>query len=155
MLESFDEWVREAEEKLIGFDDYPGVDSPDINMADELRRIAYRTVQELDDCSGYNTEEVERTVEFLELRLIRSQYAFAVRFLILSFLYRLAHFEGFRLAESAPLLHGIIWPHFERFVGLPVLDPGALLDPRVVRWEITNACLTYKWDLWQRRCSIV
>jgi hypothetical protein len=45
------------------------------------------------------------------------------------------------------LLHGIIWPHFERFVGLPVLDPGALQDPRAVQWEITNASLTYRWDL--------
>jgi len=117
MLESFDGWVREAEEKLLVSGDYPPIDSVKINMANELRRIADRTVQEFDECSGHNTEEIERTVEFLELRLIRSDYARAVRFVILNFLYRLAHFEDFRLAESAPLLHGIVWPHFERFVG--------------------------------------
>ena len=146
MLESFDDWAREAEEKILVSDDYPLIDSSEIDMADELRRIADCTVREHFEVSAYNTEEVERTVEYLEVRLIRSNFALAIRFVILNFLYRLAHVDGFRLAESAPLLHGIIWPHFERFVGLPVLDPGALQGPRAVQWEITNACGSYKWD---------
>ena len=148
MLESvFDEWVREAEEKLRASGDYPLVDSSEIDMTPELQRIAGRTVQEELEGSSYETAEIERAVEFLELRLIRSGYAPAVRFVILNFLYRLASFNGFRLAESAALLHGVIWPHFERFVGLPVLEPGALHEPRAIQWEITNACLSYKWDL--------
>jgi hypothetical protein len=108
MLESFDEWVREAEEKLLAPGDYPLVDSSEIDMADELRRIAGHTVREDFECSGYNTEEIERTVEFLELRLIRSDYALAVRFVILNFLYRLAHFRGFpisRVGTVAPWHH--------------------------------------------------
>jgi hypothetical protein len=148
MLQSvFDEWVREAEEKLLVSGDYPLIDSHEIDMSDGLRWIADHTVREELQGSSYSTEEVERTVEFLEVRLIRSDFALAVRFVILNFLYRLANYGGFELEESAPLLHGVVWPHFERFVGLPVLDPGALQDPRVVEWEITNVCLTYQWDL--------
>jgi hypothetical protein len=46
MLESFDEWVHEAEEKLLAPGDYPLVDSSEIDMADELQRIAGHTVRE-------------------------------------------------------------------------------------------------------------
>jgi hypothetical protein len=147
MLESFDEWVRQAEEVLLASGGCPRIDSSEIDMAHELRWIAGRTILEDVGEGAYSTDEVERTVEFLELRLIRSDFALAVRFVTLNLLYRLAHFQDFRLAESAPLLHGIVWAHFDRFVGLPVLDPGALHDRRVVQWEITNACLTYQWDL--------
>jgi tetratricopeptide (TPR) repeat protein len=148
MFERFDEWVRAAEDKLRGSDDYPLVDNSEIDMDAELRRIAHRTVQEDDpEGSSWNDREIERAVAFFELRLIRSGFALAVRFVILNFLYRLANLEGFELEESAPLFHGVVWPHFERFVGLPVFDPGALQDPRVIRWEITSACVTYKWDL--------
>ena len=147
MLESFEGWVREAEERLQVSVDYPSVDSSEIDMAHELRWIADRTVREELGGSSYSPSEIEPIVEFFELRLIRSDFAPAVRFVILNFLYRLANFGGFELEESAPLLHGVVWPHFERFVGLPILDPGALQDPRVVQWEITNACVTYQWGL--------
>jgi len=147
MLESFDEWVREAEERLLASVDYPLLDSSEIDMAGELRRVANRVVREELGGSSYSPSEIEPIVEFFELRLIRSDFALAVRFVILNFLYRLANFEDFELEESAPLLHGVVWPHFERFVGLPVQGPGALLEPRAVQWEITNACVTYNWDL--------
>ncbi|MGA2595324.1 MAG: hypothetical protein ABSH32_35985 [Bryobacteraceae bacterium] len=147
MLESFDDWVREAAEKILVCDDYPLIDSSEIDMAVELRRIAGRTILEDDGEGVYSTGKVERTVELLELKLIRSDFARAVRLVILNFLYRLANFEGFELEESGPLLHSVVWPHFERFVGLAVQEPGALQDPRAIRWEITNACVAYKWDL--------
>ena len=147
MFESFDEWVREAEEKILVCDDYPLIDSSEIDMADELRRIAGRTILEDDGEGVYSTGKVERMTELLELKLIRSDFALAVRFVILNFLYRLANFEGFELEESGPLLHSVVWPHLERFVGLPVQEPSALQDPRAVQWEITNACVAYKWDL--------
>jgi hypothetical protein len=147
MLESFDEWVREAEERLLASVDYPLLDSSEIDMAGELRRVAKSVVREELGGSSYSTSEIEPIVEFFELRLIRSDFALAVRFVILNFLYLLANFEGFDLEESAPLLHGVVWPHFERFVGLPALEPGALDEPRAVQWEITNACATYNWDL--------
>ncbi|HXM45649.1 MAG TPA: hypothetical protein VN924_30710 [Bryobacteraceae bacterium] len=147
MVESFDEWVREAEETLLVPGDYPIIDSSEIDMADELRTLAYRVVREEVEGSSITGGQVEPTVEFLELRLIRADGALPVRFVILNFLYRLAHFQGFVSAESAPLLHREVWPHFETFVGLPDLDPGALRDPRAVQWEITNACVAYKWGL--------
>jgi hypothetical protein len=58
MLESvFDEWVREAEEKLLVSGDYPLIDSSEIDMADGLRRIADHTVREDFQGSSYSTEE--------------------------------------------------------------------------------------------------
>ena len=70
--------------------------------------------------------EIERTVEFLELQLIRSAGALAIRFVILCFLYHLAQVNDFLSAESAPLLRDAVWPHFERFVGLLIQEPGPL-----------------------------
>jgi hypothetical protein len=147
MLESFDEWVREAGGRLLACVDYPLLDNSEIDMAGELRRVAKSVVREELGGSSYSTSGIEPSVEFFELRLIRSNFAFPVRFVISNFLYRLANFAGFELEESAPLLHRVVWPHFERFVGLPALEPGALHEPRAVRWEITNACVTYNWDL--------
>jgi len=147
MLESFDELVREAQVRLLASVDYPPLDSSEIDMAAELQRVANRVVREELGESAYSASEIESIVEFFEVRLIRSDFAPAVRFVILNFLYRLANFEGFELEESAPLFHGLVWPHFEKFVGLPVQEPGGLQEPRAVRWEITNTCVTYKWDL--------
>jgi hypothetical protein len=47
MLETvFDGWVQEAEQKLLVSGDYPLIDSPEIEMADELRKLANRVVDE-------------------------------------------------------------------------------------------------------------
>jgi hypothetical protein len=84
MLESFDEWVREAE-KLLVSGDYPLIDSSQIDMTDELRALAYRVVLEAPEGSCYSSGEIEPAVAFFELRLIHSECALAVRFVILNF----------------------------------------------------------------------
>ena len=146
MLESvFDGWVDEAEQTLLVSGDYPLIDSSEIDMADELRTLANRVVEEYwGEGSTSIPSEIEPIVEFLELRLIGSQLALPVRLVILNFLYRLAHFADFESEESAPELHGVVWPDFERFVRLQ--EVSELQDPRAVQWEITNACGIHDWD---------
>lgn len=144
MLESFDEWVREAGDKLLVSVDYPLIDSSEIDMARELRWVTDRAVQEDLGGSSYNSGQIEPTVEFFELRLIRSDGALAVRFVILNFLFRLAHFEGFLSKDSATLLREEVWPHLERFVRLQ--EVNVLDDPRSLRWEITNSSVIQDWD---------
>jgi hypothetical protein len=157
MLETvFDGWVQEAEQKLLVSGDYPLIDSPEIEMADELRKLANRVVDEyFGEVSSSNPSLIEPTIEFLENRLIGSQGALPVRFVILNFLYRLAHFAGFRSETSAPELYGVVWPHFERFVGLRLQEESVLKDPRAVRWEIANACAIHGWDLATRLFDIL
>jgi tetratricopeptide (TPR) repeat protein len=149
MLETFfDGWVQQAEQKLLVSGDYPLVDSPEIDMADGLRALANRAVTE---CSGETWSSrpsvIEAAIEFLENRLIGSHGALPVRFVILNFLYRLAHFVGFQSDASELALYCEFWPHFERFVGLHLQEVSVLKDPRAVRWEITNACAIHNWDL--------
>ena len=145
MRERFDEWVHEAEKRLLASDNYPLVDDSEIAMDAELKGIVHRTVDEQPEGPYVTSGAIEPWVDLFELRLIRSNSALAVRFVILNFLYRLAHFAGFLAPESPRLFREEVWPHFERFVGL-LRDPGALQDPRAVRWEITNACVAYQWD---------
>ena len=146
MLESvFDEWVREAEQRLLVSVDYPLIDSSEIDMADELRTLANRVVEEhFGEASRSTPSEIEPVVAFLELRLIRSQGTLPVRFVVLNFLYRLAQFKGFLSEESPALLRDEVWPHFETFVRLQ--EVTALQEPQAIRWEITNACAIHDWD---------
>jgi tetratricopeptide (TPR) repeat protein len=144
----FDEWVQKAEREVLISDDYPLIDCTAIDMADELRTIAHRVVKEyFGEPSTSIPQEIESIVEFLELRLIASDGALPVRFVILNFLYRLAHFAGFRSETSAPELYGTVWPHFDHFVRLHLQEVSGLKDPKAVRWEITNACAIRAWDL--------
>src|ERR1700683_89341 len=85
MVERFDEWVRAAEEKLLASGGYPLIDSCEIDMTHDLRTLAYRVVREAPEGSGYFSGEIEPTVVFFELRLIHSEGALAVRFVILNF----------------------------------------------------------------------
>jgi hypothetical protein len=145
----FDEWVGDAEQKFLS-PDYPQIDDTEIDMADELRTLAKRVVCEyLGEGSTSIPSEIEPIVEFLELRRIGSQDALPVRFVILNFLYRLAHFGGFLSETSAQELHKVVWRHFKRFVKrfVGLQEVSALQDPRTVRWEITNACAIHDWDL--------
>src|ERR1700690_1143532 len=109
MPERFDAWVREAEERLRASDDYPLVDDSEIDMDGELKGVAHRTVDEQPEGQYTTSAEIERWVEFFEVRLIRSAFALPVRFVILNFLYRLAHFEDFLAPESAGLLREEVW----------------------------------------------
>jgi tetratricopeptide (TPR) repeat protein len=144
----FDGWVQEAEKKLLASGDVPLVDSQEIDMADKLWDLAHEVVEEgLGECCSSLPSNIEPTIRFLESRLIGSRFALPVRFVILNFLYRLAHFERFASKTAAPELHWVVWPHFEHFVGLHLQEVGSLKDPRAIRWEITNACAIHNWDL--------
>jgi hypothetical protein len=141
----FETWVREAEEKFSVAGDLPLIDDAQIDMWDETRHWAYRVVEE--DIGSDSTaigDAEEPAIEFLELRLIGSGNALPVRFVILNFLYRLAHFTGFSSESSAPLLHSIVWPHLERFVRLQ--EVSVLDDPRSLQWEVNHACVIQDWD---------
>jgi hypothetical protein len=105
MLETvFDGWVQEAEQRLLVSGDYPLVDSPEIDMAHELWKLAHHVVEE-----GIGQSEstacpshIEPAIEFLENRLVGSHFALPVRFVILNFLYRLAHFAHFESEFRRP-----------------------------------------------------
>jgi tetratricopeptide (TPR) repeat protein len=141
----FDAWVREAEQKLLLAAEHPLIDDAQIDMAEELRTCANQVVEEyFGEESTSIPSKIEPTIEFFEVRLIGSESALPVRFVILNFLYRLAHFTGFISESSAPELHRAVWPHLERFVRLQ--EVGVLNDPRAIRWEITNACVIRDWD---------
>jgi hypothetical protein len=149
MLETvFDGWVQEAEKNLLVSGDVPLVDSQEIDMADELRALANRAVTE---CSGEgwssSPSDIEAAIEFLENRLIGSHCDLPVRFVILNFLYRLAHSAGFESGACAQALYWEFWPHFGHFAGLHLQEVSVLKDPRAIRWEITNACAIHNWDL--------
>jgi len=117
-------------------------------MAHELWELAHDVVEEnLGECCCSIPSNIEPAIEFFENRLVGSHFALSVRFVILNFLYRLAHFERFESKTAAPEIYGVAWPHFEHFVGLHLQEVGALKDPRAVRWEITNACAIHDWDL--------
>lgn len=116
-------------------------------MAEELRDCANRVVEEfLGEESTSVPSQIEPTIDFFELRLIGSENALPVRFVILNFLYRLAHFTGFRSESSAPELHSVVWPHLERFVRLQEVsvldDPSSSTDSLpaaaecLARWRV-------------------
>jgi hypothetical protein len=106
-------------------------------MADELRDCANRVVEEhLGEVSTSIPAETEPTIAFLQQRLIESDSSLAVRFVILNFLYRLAHFAGFGLKESEREVREAVWPHLETFVGLQ--EVSEFNDPRAIRWEIAE-----------------
>ena len=148
MLESFDQWVLEVEENLPASGDYPLIDDLKLEMAAELRNLAHRVVEEYSgEAACAIPSNIEPTIQFLETQLARGSGAFPVRFVILNFLYRLAHFSQFSSSSAAAQLYGVVWPHFERFVGLRLQDPVALTDPSILRWEVTNACAIHDWDL--------
>jgi len=65
----------------------------------------------------------EPAIEVFELRLIDSEIALAVRFVILNFLYRLAHFTGFLSESSAPEIHRAVWPHLVALLFVFDIDP--------------------------------
>jgi tetratricopeptide (TPR) repeat protein len=124
------------------------IHSTEIDMAYELRSLAHRVVEEhLGELSSSIPSLIEPAIEFLENRLVGSHGALPVRFVILNFLYRLAHFARFASETSAPELYGVVWPHFERFVGLHLQEVTVLKDPRAVRWETINACAIHDWVL--------
>ncbi|MGO9257636.1 MAG: hypothetical protein ACLQU1_15185 [Bryobacteraceae bacterium] len=144
----FDRWVHEAGQKLRVSGEYPLIDSPEIDMADELRTLANKVVEERPgEAPTAIPSDIEPTIEFLELRLITSRASLQVRFVVLNFLYRLAHFTGFVSENAAQELRGVVWPHLKRFVGLHIQEVKALQDPRVIRWEITNACAVHDWGV--------
>jgi hypothetical protein len=149
MLETvFDTWVQEAEQRLLVSGDYPLVDSQEIDMADKLWELAHEVVEEnLGESCCSIPSAIEPSIEFLENRLVGSHFALPVRFVILNFLYRLAHFERFASKTAAPELYWVVWPHFEHFAGLHLEEVSVLKDPRAVRWEIINACAIHNWDL--------
>ena len=153
MLETvFDGWVQEAEQKLVVPGDYPLVDSPELEMVDELRTLANRVVDEYSgEVRSSNPSLIEPTIEFFENRLIGSQGALPVRFVILNFLYRLAHFADSRSETSALELYGVVWPHFGRFVGLRLQEDSVIKDPRAVRWEVLRVANSI--ELVSRNCS--
>lgn len=146
MIETaFDAWVREAEQKFSLAVDQPLIDDAQIDMAEEIRDCANRVVEEFPgEVSTSVPSLIEPLIEFFELRLIGSEDALPVRFVILNFLYRLAHFTGFSSESSATELHSVVWPHLERFVRLQELS--VVDDPRSLRWEITNAGVIQDWD---------
>jgi hypothetical protein len=142
---AFDAWVREAEPRLLLAAEYPLIDDAQIGMDDELRDCANRVVEEhLGEVSMSIPANIEPTIAFLQQRLIDSESSHAVRFVILNFLYRLAHFTGFGLKESEREIRGTIWPHLETFVGLQ--EVSDLNDPKAILWEITNSCVIHSWD---------
>lgn len=143
---AFEEWVREAEQRFSLARYYPFINDVQIDMQQELWGLAHRVVDEEPLVRESETRDgaEEPAVEFLELRLIGSRNALPVRFVILNFLYRLAHFTGFLSESSAPLLRSVVWPHLERFVRLQEIDE--LDDPRSFRGEIYNACVIRDWD---------
>ena len=144
----FDGWVQEAEENLVASGDVPLVDSQEIDMAHELRELAHEVVEEgIGECCCSIPSNIEPAIQFFENRLVGSHFALPVRFVILNFLYRLAHFERFASKTAAPELYWVVWPHFEHFAGLHLEEVSVLKDPRAVRWEITNACAIHNWDL--------
>jgi tetratricopeptide (TPR) repeat protein len=146
--DAFDNWVQQAEREILVSDEYPPIDSIQIDMADELQKVAHRVVEEyFGESSTSIPQEMEPTLEFLELQLIGSDGGLLVRFVILNFLYRLAHFTGFRSETSAAEIYGTVWPHFERFVRLHLQEVGTLKDQKAIRWEITNACAIRDWDV--------
>jgi hypothetical protein len=142
---AFDVWVREAEERLRLGSDYPLIDDDQIDMAEELRACADLVVDEfLGEVSTSTPAEIEPTIGFFEIRLISSDSALPVRFVILNFLYRLAHFASFANENSVQEIYWAVWPHLERFVRLQEIS--VLYDTGAVRWEITNACVIQDWD---------
>lgn len=76
---AFDSWIRDAEQKIASASDYPLIDYDEIHMHNELA-----------DCW---MSDIDTDIEFFENCLVRRD-SFAVRFVILNFLYRLLHFEG-------------------------------------------------------------
>jgi len=127
---AFDTWIRDAEHKIIASSDYPLIDYDGIDMQGELG-----------DCwmSG-----IEPVIEFFENRLVRSDAASAVRFVILNFLFRLAHFEGVEQEWVVKEFRSEAEQHLARFVRLQ--DFEVLGDAKTVRWEIVNACAIRDWD---------
>lgn len=144
MLETvFDEWVRDAQKKFLS-SVYPQIDDAKIDMADELFACANRVVDvHTEECIPSN---IEPAIKFFDGRLIDSEGALPVRFVILNFLYRLAHHPGFKSESDARDLHAVVWPHFKRFVGLRFQEVAVLEDAKAARWEITNACAIHDWD---------
>lgn len=144
ILTAFEAWVREAEQKLSLAGEYPLIDDAQIDMRDGLRHWAYAVVEESlgAESTAFGGAE-EPAIEFFELRHVGSGNATPVRFVILNFLYRLAHFTGFSSESSAPLLHSIVRPHLERFVCWQ--DVSMLDDPRSLRWEVNNGCVIQDW----------
>jgi hypothetical protein len=148
MLETvFDQWVQEANLALLAPDDYPLIDSDAIDMEQEIRTLAHQVVREY---PGYSSDSIAQNIEratvFFENRMISSNGALPVRFVILNFLYRLAHFDHFESETSAPELYGVVWPNFVTFVRLQLQEVSEHKDPKAVRWEIINACAIHAWD---------
>src|ERR1017187_9543321 len=109
MLETvFDGWVQEAEKNLLVSGDVPLVDSQEIDMAHELWDLAHRVVEEnLGECCCSIPSNIEPAIEFFENRLVDSHFALSVRFVILNFLYHLAHFERFESKTAAPEIYAV------------------------------------------------
>jgi len=125
--------------------EHPLIDDSQIDMDEDLCYWAHEVVEEyIGEVSTAIPSDIEPAVDLLEHRLIASENPLPVRFVILNFLYRLAHFTGFGSESSARGLRSVVWPHLERFVRLQEIN--ALDDPRSLRWEITNAGVIQDWD---------
>jgi hypothetical protein len=103
---AFDTWIRDAEDKIAACSDHPLIDYNGIDIHGELW-----------DCW---TAGIEPAIEFFENRLVRSDGAFAVRFVILNFLFRLAHFDGVEQEWVVKEVRSVAGQHLARFVRLQV-----------------------------------
>jgi tetratricopeptide (TPR) repeat protein len=131
---AFDKWIRDFEAEIVAGSNYPRIDDDGIDMTAELTKCWL----------SLPIDGIERASEFFENRLVRSDGTFPVRFVILNFLFRLAHFEGVEQEWAVKDIRSVVEQDLARFVRFQEVD--VLKDEKRIRWEIVNACAIRDWD---------